>query len=175
MFCTCGTDSKSNFTKACRVGWHREEWFIHNWHSPPNQNYLLSSDTQQRRICSPVSVLSPNKARQVFSFPLYMHSNDGCHGRDQHWPCDERSLSLSLSLFPLRIMELFFLLISSDWSCRYVQVQNNAEHFGGNTFCITFGSFSLLRLISSLYYTVLDILLWRKLHKGGFNNSWRQI
>lgn len=53
----------------------------------------------------------------------------------------------------------FFPHISSASSCRYVQVQNNGEHFGGNTFCITFGSFSLLRLISSLYYTVLDILL----------------
>lgn len=72
-----------------------------------------------------------------------------------------------------------FYRMSSDWTynitCRYVQVQNNALHFGGNTFCITFGSFSQHCLISSLYYTVLDILLWRKLHKGGFNNSWHQI
>lgn len=38
------------------------------------------------------------------------------------------------------------------------------QHFG-TTFCITLGSLPLPRLISGLYYTVLDILFWRKLHK----------
>lgn len=51
---------------------------------------------------------------------------------------------------------------SSDWSCR-----TTLNTFGGNTFGITFGSFSPLRLISSSCYTVLDILLWKKkFHKG---------
>lgn len=38
------------------------------------------------------------------------------------------------------------------------------QHFG-TTFCITLGSLPLPRLISGLYYTVLEILFWRKLHK----------
>lgn len=63
----------------------------------------------------------------------------------------------SISLVFSQNTELVLLAASSDTSCRYSH--NNAEHFSGNTFCITLGSFSLLFLISSLYYTVLDILL----------------
>lgn len=164
MFCKCGWDSKSYFTKACRVGWHTEERFIHNWHSPPNQSsYCLDSS----EVNLPLAIiLSPSfLISSVYAFkwrlpwkwpPLTM------------WQETPRSL-----LYSLGNTELFLLAASSDTSCRYSH--NNAEHFSGNTFCITFGSFSLLCLISSLYCTVLDILLWRKLHKVGFNNSWCQI
>lgn len=153
MFCKCGTDSKSNFTKACRVGWHREEWFIHNWHSPPNQNYLLSSDTQQRKICSPVIVLSSNKVRQVFSFPLYMHPNDGCHGRDQHWPREERPLFLSFC-FHSESWSFFFLFhlteVAVMFKCRTTP----------NTLVEILSALHLALFLCSVWSQACTILCW---------------
>lgn len=76
----------------------------------------------------------------------------------KNWPMAMWSMPL-----PLSTMKLFLSAISSDQSCHFSQVQSNGEPFSTNTYCITFGCFSLLRLILSLYYTVLR----RNLHKGG--------
>lgn len=78
-------------------------------------------------------------------------------------PRHKRPLVGALSSESQELFFFFFLLMFHRTSSRRcVQAQNDAEHFGGNTLCITFGSFSLLRLISSLYYTALDILLLKK-------------
>lgn len=87
---------------------------------------------------------------QVFSFPLCVHLSD------------ETDWLTTPSFFCHKALFLF-------------KCKTTLNTYGGNTFGITLGSFTLLHLISSLYYSVLDILLWRKLHKVGFNNSWRQI
>ncbi len=67
-----------------------------------------------------------------------------------------RDQALYLSVFAQNHKACYH--FSSNSSCHHIQAQN-AEHFVGNTFCITFDSFSLPCLISNLYFTVLDILL----------------
>lgn len=95
--------------------------------------------------------------------PLYVHLNCGCHGSDRRRPSTQETTRRSSFQRESGAFFFFFLLMFHRTSSRRcVQAQNDAEHFGGNTLCITFGSFSLLRLISSLYYTALDILLLKK-------------
>lgn len=109
-------------------------------------------------ICSSVIVLSSNKLRQVFSFPLCVHSNDGCHGRHQHWPCEERPVPLplfiSLSLFPLTIIELFLTFHPTEvavmFKCRTTW----------NTLAEILSALHLALFLCSVWSQVCTILCW---------------
>lgn len=131
-------------------------WFIHDAQSPPNQSSYCGMIKQKKKKCPLGNIFS--SGHLLISFL--------CTFKWLLW-WKWAPLTMRTANIPHRF-RIFFLFLS-----QLIQLKSPSlsyQHFG-TTFCITLGSLPPPRLISGLYYTVLDILFWRKLHKrrgGGF-------
>lgn len=132
-------------------------WFIHDAQSPPNQCSYCGM-IKQKKKCRLGNIFSSGHLLISFLCPF-------------KWLLRWKWAPLTMRTARIPTVSVFFFFL---FLCQLIQLKSlslSYQHFG-TTFCITLGSLPLPRLISGLYYTVLDILFWRKLHKrrggGGF-------